>query len=54
MGGALATDVVESEAKRALEWLIADKDTLNRRYCALLILRELTLSVPARPRPESK
>ena len=32
LGGPLATDVVESEAKRALEWLISDKDTLNRRY----------------------
>eukprot|EP00906_Rhabdomonas_costata_P021286 RCo030920 len=47
MGGALATDVVESEAKRALEWLISGKDVMNRRYCALLILRELTQSVPS-------
>eukprot|EP00741_Cyanophora_paradoxa_P013833 tig00020710_g13353.t1 len=46
-GGALTTDFVEFEVKRALEWLpAADKAYEPRRYAAVLVLRELAENAP--------
>eukprot|EP00899_Mesostigma_viride_P025256 jgi/Mesvir1/5915/Mv00684-RA.1 len=45
VGGALAADIVESEVRRALEWLRADKAE-HRLYLAVLILRELAANAP--------
>lgn len=39
-GGALVSDLVESEVKTALEWLQIERNT-ERRFAATLILREL-------------
>lgn len=39
-GGALTAELVEAEAKHALEWLTSERNE-NRRFAAVLILREL-------------
>ncbi|TPX76526.1 hypothetical protein CcCBS67573_g02191 [Chytriomyces confervae] len=44
-GGTLAAEFVEFEVKRALEWLQGDRNE-SRRYAAVLVLKELSLSSP--------
>lgn len=44
-GGALISDLVESEVKTALEWLQSDR-VEERRYSAVLVLRELGRNAP--------
>lgn len=44
-GGALVSDLVESEIKTALEWLQSDRIE-ERRYSAVLVLRELGRNSP--------
>lgn len=44
-GGTLTTEFVEFEVKRALEWLQGDRNE-NRRYAAVLVLKELAISAP--------
>lgn len=39
-GGALTAELVDSEAKRALEWLTSERNE-NRRFAAVLMLKEL-------------
>ncbi|KAL2917300.1 phosphatidylinositol kinase-related protein kinase tor1 [Polyrhizophydium stewartii] len=43
--GALSTDFVETEVKRAFEWLQGDRNEA-RRYASVLILRELVSNAP--------
>ncbi|DBA66640.1 TPA: hypothetical protein ACH3X2_002209 [Trebouxia sp. C0005] len=45
-GGALTADVVEYEVKRSLDWLRGESQG-NRRYAAVLILREMAENAPA-------
>lgn len=44
-GGALISELVESEVKTALEWLQSDR-VEERRYSAVLVLRELGRNAP--------
>lgn len=44
-GGALVSDLVESEVKTSLEWLESDRIE-ERRYSAVLVLRELARNAP--------
>jgi len=44
-GGALISELVESEVKTALEWLQSDRIE-ERRYSAVLVLRELGRNAP--------
>ncbi|KAJ3106200.1 phosphatidylinositol kinase- protein kinase tor1 [Phlyctochytrium planicorne] len=44
-GGTLTAEFVEFEVKRALEWLQGDRNEA-RRYSAVLVLREFSLSAP--------
>lgn len=44
-GGTLTSELVESEMKQALEWLSIDRQE-NRRFAAVLLLRELARSSP--------
>lgn len=44
-GGALVSELVESEVKTALEWLQSDR-VEERRYSAVLVLRELSKNAP--------
>ncbi|KAI8836345.1 armadillo-type protein [Chytridium lagenaria] len=44
-GGTLTAEFVEFEVKRALEWLQGDRNE-SRRYAAVLVLRELSISAP--------
>lgn len=44
-GGALISELVESEVKTALEWLQSDR-VEERRYSAVLVLRELARNAP--------
>ncbi|KAJ3215347.1 phosphatidylinositol kinase- protein kinase tor1 [Dinochytrium kinnereticum] len=44
-GGTLTAEFVEFEVKRALEWLQGDRNEA-RRYAAVLVLRELSISAP--------
>jgi len=44
-GGSLISDLVEAEIKTALEWLQSDR-VEERRYSAVLILRELSRNAP--------
>ena len=44
-GGALTTELVESEVKQALEWLQSERQE-NRRFASVLLLRELARSSP--------
>ncbi|KAI5794446.1 armadillo-type protein [Peziza echinospora] len=44
-GGTLTTELVESEVKQALEWLQSERQE-NRRFAAVLLLRELARSSP--------
>lgn len=44
-GGTLATDIVEFDMKRALEWLQGDRSE-QRRYAAVLVLKELAENLP--------
>ena len=46
-GGALTGDFVDSEAKRAMEWLLSDnKQHENRRHAAILIITALADNAP--------
>ncbi|KAI9736363.1 MAG: phosphatidylinositol kinase- protein kinase tor1 [Cirrosporium novae-zelandiae] len=44
-GGALVTELVESETQSALEWLQSDRQE-NRRFAAVLVIRELAKNAP--------
>lgn len=44
-GGALSADIVESEAKQALEWLVGDRSE-SRRHAAILVFKELAENTP--------
>ena len=44
-GGALTSELVESEVNNAIEWLQNDRIE-ERRYAAILVLRELSRAVP--------
>ena len=45
-GGALTAELVESEVKSALEWLQTEPRQENRRFAAVLIIRELAKYSP--------
>ncbi|KAJ3291491.1 phosphatidylinositol kinase- protein kinase tor1 [Rhizoclosmatium sp. JEL0117] len=45
-GGTLTAEFVEFEVKRALEWLQEGERNESRRYAAVLVLKELSLSSP--------
>jgi FKBP12-rapamycin complex-associated protein len=47
VGGALASEFLEFELKRALEWLGGDTRQEHRRFAANLVIKELASSAPS-------
>jgi FKBP12-rapamycin complex-associated protein len=46
-GGALTSDIVEAQIRRALSWCEPRQEVLDRRIAAVTLLRELAEQAPA-------